>query len=134
MKAVLRTLAWPIAAAIVLSRVVQLGGPQGPERALASPALSVSGSVVGLLPGVPATLLVTVSNDDSAPAVVVHLGVEVAGGGTATCPVSALRIAPWRGRLLVPGRGSAGQVVPVLLSAAADCGDVRWSLRYTATT
>jgi hypothetical protein len=124
--------AWALAAGCMAVPLAQPTGLVRPELALASSALTVVGSVEGLRPGVPAELVLTVENADSRDVVVRRLTAEVSGGGTPSCPSSALSITPWTGQLAVAARGHARQPLAVLLDPTAGCEDVRWELRYTA--
>lgn len=128
-----RALAWLVAAAILVLPLVQPGGLLRARPASASTALSVTGSVEGLRPGVPAELVLQVTNASAEPVVVTRLTARVMGGGTTLCPASALSITSWTGDVLVRGGGSASRGLPVLLDEGAVCDGVTWSLSYEAS-
>lgn len=130
---VVRVLAWVVAATVLVLPLVQPGGLLRAGPALAASAMSLTGSVDGLRPGVPAELVLRVANASDRPAVVGRLRAHVIGGGVPGCPATALRITAWSGELVVPARGAASQALRVLVDRDARCDGVTWSLAYEAS-
>src|SRR5689334_14532466 len=93
-------LAWLVASLVVVTALVRPGGPMAFARvALEQPALTITGDIGGLEPGVPARLVLTTTNASDAVVVVRHLTARVVGAPSRVCPASGLVVTSWRGRL-----------------------------------
>lgn len=131
---VARSVAWALSAVVVVATLAAPGSPLAVLQAAASTQpLVLSGDIAGLVPGAPASLVLTVRNPGSEPALVSALAARIAAapGG---CPADALDIGAWRGRLAVPAHGSASATLPVVLSSAHPaCSGASWSLEYSSS-
>ena len=126
---VARGACWTFVAAVVGVPLAQPGGLLGADLALAGGALTVTGSVEGLAPGVPAQLRLTVHNDSGTDLEVERLRATVTSGGRRGCE---LAVEPWTGRLSVPAHGTAEQGLTVTLTAQDECAGLTWQLSYEA--
>jgi hypothetical protein len=129
----LRRLSWVAAAAVLALPLFSPGSPVSLVKvAQASPSLTITGDIDGLVPGRPGELVLTLHNADASAAVVRGLSAAVTTG-SAGCPASALAIEPWRGRVVVPAHDTATVPLAVRLSApAGTCGGATWTLTYTS--
>lgn len=109
-----------------------LGVPLLAQGASAQPPLRVTGSVSDLRAGAAGSLALTVANDGDADVVVTSLSARVTSA-TAGCPLSALSMRAWSGRLVVPAGGEAGQVLSVRVGSEPGCANATWQLAYTAS-
>ena len=134
-RVVTSVLAWLVVTLVVLTALARPGGPLALARvALTQPTLSITGGIGGLRPGVPAVLVLDLHNAGEEDVVVRDVRARVDGASSTTCPVDALRITPWHGRLLVPAHGSATASLPVRLSASVrGCQGANWRLSYDAS-
>jgi hypothetical protein len=128
------TLAWAVTALVVAA----LAGPGGvlpfSRVALDRPALSITGNLGGIEPGVPAPLVLTVRNGSSVEAVVHRVSARAIGSSSAGCPREALHIEPWAGEVRVPAHGAVQAPLRLLLAqSAVRCGSVTWELAYTSS-
>ena len=96
-----------------------------------APALTIVGSIEGLVAGTPATLALTLSNRSDADVQVRALTTTVTG--VTGCAVGALVVSPWAGRLVVPAHGSVTTGVGVRLAEGVRCTAATWRLRYTSS-
>ena len=109
-----------------------LGVPLLAQGANAQPPLTVSGSVQDLQVGATGALQLTVRNDGATDAVVTALTARVTSA-SAGCPVSALTVRPWSGRLVVPAGGTAQRSLPVTVADVGGCAGATWQLAYSAS-
>lgn len=105
--------------------------PDTGARPTAPPGFRITGSAVGLLPGIPGRLTVTVRNPYRFPIRVTALRVSVRDAKG--CSAHNLRPAQLRRRLVVPARGSRSFVVPISLAADAPnaCQEARFRLVFS---
>ena len=92
------------------------------------PALRISGDVDGLSVVRPGRLVLTVTNPGGDEAVVRHL----TAAPERAVPGCDLTVEPFDGELVVPGKGSATQVLVVRI-AGPRCVGARWDLVYGAS-
>lgn len=117
--------AWVVASAVLVSQAAAASSP-------APAAMTTSGSVHGLAPGVPAELVVTIANTGGTAGQVSYVDVQVTGGPPA-CPPSSLTVEPWSGSVQVPPGGEVQQVMTVVLDAGATCQAASWDLTFTSS-
>ena len=122
--------------AIATALGAPLTGPGGPLQlspvAQTEPALSIRGTVTGLVPGRAATLVLTLVNPGDTRVTVQSLAVQVAAASP-RCAGTVIDVSPWRGRIEVPARASRQASLPVrLASAAAGCAGASWPLTFAA--
>jgi hypothetical protein len=95
----------------------------------------ISGSITGLLPGVPGQLNLTVENPNNFVIDVQALAAGVAGvdPAHASCPTNSVAIAPYQGHLAVPRNGSVNWPLTITLSSSApdSCQGAQYALSYT---
>lgn len=132
-RVVARSAAWALS---LLVAGVTLAAPGSPLMVLrdasAADPLVISGNLTGMVPGVAGSLVLTVRNDGSEPAMVSGLTARVTAA-PAGCPAGALGIGTWQGELAVPAHGAAKAVLPAVLgSSAAGCKGATWSLAYSS--
>ena len=129
---------YAIAAGLAAVAVVGvLGGRQlalaGSDNSAPGHAFTISGSVGGLVPGIPTPLRVTVANPDS-QAIRLNSVTVTAGSASSACPASLLTISTFSGtpETIVPGRGQAVIQLTVKLSAQAPdaCKKASFPLAY----
>src|SRR4051812_43009442 len=133
-RTVTTALAWAVAVLVVLIAMLRQGGPLAFARVgLEQPALTITGSIGGLAPGVPAALVLTVNNSGDDVVVVRLLTARVMDAPSTRCPASALQLISWRGRLPVAAHAAATASLPIRLSPSArGCRGVTWHLAYNA--
>lgn len=90
--------------------------PDGPAGRPVEGTFSISGRVSGLLPGVPTSLPLTITNPNPWPIRVVSVAVLVGTPPSGACPSSTLSVGSFAGSVRAPGRGSAVVTVPVRLA------------------
>ncbi|MCU1591315.1 MAG: hypothetical protein JWP11_2571 [Frankiales bacterium] len=130
-----RGLTWVAGAAVLAIPFASPGGPISLVHvALEQPVpLHISGSVSGLRHGLPAVLALTLRSRSDAEVIVSSVTAR-ATGASAGCPVGALSIGAWTGRLAVPAHGNAAAAIPVVLhDATGACAGATWQLAYTSS-
>jgi hypothetical protein len=129
---------YAIAAGLAAVAVVGvLGGRQlalaGSDNPAPGHAFTISGSVGGLVPGIPTPLRVTVANPDS-QAIRLNSVTVTAGSASSACPASLLTISSFTGtpETIVAGRSQALLALTVKLSTQAPdaCKKVSFPLTY----
>ena len=114
-----------------------LGGRQlalaGSDKPTPGHAFTISGSVGGLVPGIPSPLRLLVANPDSQP-IRLNAATATAGSAGSACPASLLTISSFSGtpETIVAGRSQALIELTVKLSAQAPdaCKKVSFPLTY----
>lgn len=103
------------------------------RRSASGPALRVTGSVVGLFPGVTKRLPVRIRNRRAFAVVVRSISVRV-GAGRRGCPGRVVRVRPFRGRLVVAARKQRVVALPITMvrTAPQACRGARFALRFRA--
>jgi hypothetical protein len=98
-------------------------------------AVTISGHIDNLQPGVPATLTATVRNNLRNPVKVRSLAVKVGDAGPG-CPKAMLQVAPVKAKKKLRARRSIAIPISVTLSAAAPeaCMSAKFPLKYKAKT
>ena len=110
-------------------------------------SFAISGSVVGLAPGVPSVIRLTLVNGAPQPMRVSSLSVQASdvrsAGGALRCAATTLLLGDPRTAgsgsistsLVVAANGSSDVLFPVVLAATAtdSCKDVTWQLAYSGT-
>ena len=112
------------------------GQPAG--RRAVEGRFSISGHVADLVPGVPATLPLTITNPNPWPIRVLSVDVSVGTPSSGACPASTLRVAPFSGAALASPRGTVSIEVPVELVDSrthdqSGCPRATFPLSFTGT-
>jgi hypothetical protein len=128
-------LTWAAATAVLVVPFVSPGSPVSLVNVALeqSSPLTITGRIDGLLPHVPAGLVLDLHNASDLDVSVRSVQAHVTGAPDG-CSADALSLGRWSGTLQVPAHGKASATIPVQLSATGSgCLGATWQLAYAST-